>query len=388
MSAPVWSIRCRRSARRGRSRRGCADLRPRRGRRAPGLATVSCLGAGDLLRREALLFRCAMRCIAGLLVRLSMARTSITLDTSRPRHPLGRMSQKTRSAIIGLGAWGKKVAQELSAATDLVAFATRTASSGELWAAEHLPGARRATVDQIMHDNSIQALAIVVPIPLLSTLAHSALAAGKHIHVEKPLAQSSQEAEVLANLAARRGLILSTGYVFLYHPVYSELKRRVELNSIRNIKLEWRKFGTFAEPIEHSLLTHHLALMLDLVGEPMAGTICHGPGRYTSCDRIETHLEYPAFDAASIIDRTSSRRAHRTTIETDTGSSLVWEDNVLSSVDKNGTPTMLYDDKRPALAAEIARFADAAAGGDAVLPTAGLFAASVLRLQERLREVK
>ncbi|MGB9368059.1 MAG: Gfo/Idh/MocA family oxidoreductase [Xanthobacteraceae bacterium] len=300
------------------------------------------------------------------------------------------MPPRVRSGIIGLGNWGKNVARELHAASDLVAFASRSSSGQEAWLSEHLPAVRRTTPDGILDDPSIQAIAIVTPIPLLSTFAHAALEAGKHTFVEKPLAQSSEIAGKLADLAMRRGLIFSAGYVFLYHPVYMELKRRVKLQSIRNIKLEWRKFGTFTESIEQSLLAHHLSLILDLVGEPASGRIDYGPGVYTTCDKIETHLGYPDFNAVSLIDRSISlRSAHRMTLEMNDGSSLIWEDNLLSSIDdKNAKPIVVYETKCTALAAEIAGFIDAAAGGDPELPTAGSFAARVLRVLERLREVR
>ena len=300
------------------------------------------------------------------------------------------MPHKIRSAIIGLGNWGKNVARELNAASDLVAFASKTSSGHEAWLSEHLPGVRRTTLEGILDDHAIEAIAIVTPIPLLSTLADAALRAGKHAFVEKPLAQSSGTADLLADLARQRGLVLSAAYVFLYHPVYMELKRRVKLQSIRSIKLEWRKFGTFAESIEQSLLTHHLSLMLDLLGEPKSGRIDHGPGVYTKCDKIETHLEYPTLNVISSIDRsTSLPSAHRMTLEMDDGRSLVWEGNLLSSTDdKNAKPMVVYDNKYPALTAEITGFVDAAAGGNQELPTAGPFAAKVLRLLEKLRDVK
>ena len=300
------------------------------------------------------------------------------------------MPHKIRSAMIGLGSWGKNVARELNAVSDLVAFASRTSSGHEAWLSEHLPAVRRTTLDGILGDDAIEAIAIVTPIPLLSTFADAALRAGKHTFVEKPLAQSSETADLLADLAKRRGLVLSAGYVFLYHPVYIELKRRVRLQSIRSIRLEWRKFGTFAEPIEHSLLTHHLSLMLDLLGEPTSGRIDYGPGVYTRCDKVETQLDYPGLKAISLIDRSASLPSvHRMTLEMDDGSSLVWEGNRLSSADeKNPEPIVVYDNKDPALTAEIARFVDAAARGAPELPTAGPFAARVLRLLEKLRDVK
>ncbi len=77
------------------------------------------------------------------------------------------------------------------------------------------------------------------------------------------------------------------------------------------------------------------------------------------------------------------------TLEMDDGRSLVWEGNLLSSTDdKNAKPMVVYDNKYPALTAEITRFVDAAAGGNQELPTAGPFAAKVFRLLEKLRDFK
>ncbi|HXQ38428.1 MAG TPA: Gfo/Idh/MocA family oxidoreductase [Anaerolineales bacterium] len=298
------------------------------------------------------------------------------------------MSHKVRSGIIGLGNWGKKVAGELNAASDLVAFTSGTPSLHEMWLSAHLPKARHTSLARLMEDETIQIIAIVTPIPLLSTFARTAVNAGKHVFVEKPLARSSETASSLADLAERRGRILSTGYVFLYHPVYLELKHRLNLTSIRTVTIEWRKYGSFTEPIELSLLTHHLSLMLDLLGEPMSGTIHYGPGLYTDCDKIETQLRYPTLDVTSLIDRTSVQSTHRMTVETDGGSCLVWEDNLLSWIDENKKSIVIYDNKHPALAAEITGFVRAATSENPELPTAGPFAARVLRLLEGLRQVK
>jgi len=77
------------------------------------------------------------------------------------------------------------------------------------------------------------------------------------------------------------------------------------------------------------------------------------------------------------------------TLEMTGGSSLVWEHNLLSSIDnRNEKQLVLYDNTQPALATEITRFVDAAAGRDPELPASGSFAAKVLRLLESLREIK
>ena len=101
------------------------------------------------------------------------------------------------------------------------------------------------------------------------------------------MAQSSTEASRLADAAAARGLTLAAGYVFVYHPVYREMKRRIGVQAVRRMTLRWEKFGTFTDAIEQSLLCHHLALALDWLGEPKGGAIQRGPGVESACDRIE-----------------------------------------------------------------------------------------------------
>src|SRR5262249_40115336 len=157
--------------------------------------------------------------------------------------------------------------------------------------------------------------AIVTPIGLLAEFARAVLEAKKHAFVEKPLAKSADEARDLANIASKRNLVLAVGYLFIYHPIYRELKRRLDVDAVRRISFEWRKFGTFVEPVEQTLLTHHLSLALDLLGEPINGTIRRGAGIESACDRIDTRLVYKSCEVTSIIDRASSHRSHTVQVE-------------------------------------------------------------------------
>ena len=57
------------------------------------------------------------------------------------------------------------------------------------------------------------ALTIVVPTPAHHAVASRALAAGRHLLVEKPLAVTLAEADELVDLARERGVVLQTGHV-------------------------------------------------------------------------------------------------------------------------------------------------------------------------------
>jgi len=215
------------------------------------------------------------------------------------------MHEPVKTAIVCIGAWGKNVARELAAASKLAACVHKGAPSSQIWLADHLPSACRSAFDEVLADPTIKGVAIVTPIELLAGFARAVLDAKKHAFVEKPLAKSAGEARDLANIASMRNLILAVGYLFIYHPVYRELKRRLDVDDVRRVTLEWSKFGTFVEPVERNLLTHHLSLALDLLGEPLNGTIRRGAGVESTCDRIGTHLFYKDCEVISLIDRAS-----------------------------------------------------------------------------------
>jgi predicted dehydrogenase len=71
---------------------------------------------------------------------------------------------------------------------------------------------------EILEARDIDAVAIATPVSTHYALAKQALAAGKHVFVEKPLAGSAAEARELIALAEGGGLVLMPGHTFLYSP--------------------------------------------------------------------------------------------------------------------------------------------------------------------------
>ncbi len=297
------------------------------------------------------------------------------------------MRDDIRTAIVGVGPWGRNILRELAGASSLAGFVSKRTTAEEFRATHNLD-LPRLTMEEVLRDPSIAAVAIATPIPLLAGFAQAALQAGKHVFVEKPLAETAAQARTVAEAAAARGLILTTGYVFLYHPGIGELKRRLDASRVRKATLRWDKFGTFAEPIGQTLLTHHLALALHLFGQPRGGAIRPGPGTMSACDAVATRLDYGAFEAVSLIDRTSAERRHDITIEMTDGSRLIWDDANLYRAEREGAPQIVYRGDRTSLGVEISDFVAAASGKERALPSAGDFAARVLALGESLQPVR
>ena len=76
---------------------------------------------------------------------------------------------------------------------------------------------------------------IATPVPTHAELARRALAAGKHVFVEKPLALAADEAEELVTLAEQRDLVLMPGHLLLYHPGVRKLKEIVDSGALGEV---------------------------------------------------------------------------------------------------------------------------------------------------------
>ena len=112
--------------------------------------------------------------------------------------------------VAGLGYWGPNIARNLAQlpGVELAWCCDASPEARERWAAS-FPGARfTADLDDLLSDDTLDAVVLATPVPTHGALAERVLDAGKHCFVEKPLAQSVEEAEraVAAALARRMGL--------------------------------------------------------------------------------------------------------------------------------------------------------------------------------------
>lgn len=289
------------------------------------------------------------------------------------------MEQKRlKTAIIGIGRWGKNVARELADQSELVAYASHGSGENEAWAASSIPTAKKMTVEETCADKEIQAVAVATPIAAHAEIVHALLSAGKHVLCEKPLAENAATAFELSKLAATKSVQLITGYIYLYHPAYQELKKKLAGQKISRVEFDWKKHGTFKESIELNLLTHHLALALDLVGKPKSAKIVRREAHETPCDIIDVQLSYPSCEVISHIDRVSQDKSHTMTVHSG-DNTFVWDGTQLR--DSSGT----FEHRDMPLSLEIGAFLSAVEGVGTP-QTAGDFGARVLEIHEMLRD--
>lgn len=152
-----------------------------------------------------------------------------------------------RVAVLGASGWMGKVhtmafqtfAQFLGTADGtarVVALVDRSAPVADLQA--RAPGARvLRDWREAVADPEVDLVDICLPDSLHYPVAKAALMAGKHVHCEKPLADTAAEAKDLADLARARGLVTRVGHAFPRNPVHDVARDIIRSGEIGEVKL-------------------------------------------------------------------------------------------------------------------------------------------------------
>jgi predicted dehydrogenase len=180
----------------------------------------------------------------------------------------------TRVGVVGLGYWGPNLARNFDRLSDseLAWICDASAERRERWGRE-FPRARAAgELDELLADDELDAVAVATDVPSHAELARRVLAAGKHCFVEKPLAQSVEDAEVVVDAAREAGRVLMVGHLLEYHPGVDRLKQLIdsgELGEVRYVYSKRLNLGTLRsdENALWSLGAHDVSVILRLAGE-------------------------------------------------------------------------------------------------------------------------
>ncbi len=176
-------------------------------------------------------------------------------------------------ALAGAGEWGRN---HLRALTTLrgagLAWVVDPDPARRAEAAVLAPRAKLAAdLGPVLADPRVKAVVIAAPGPTHLGLARQALAAGRHVLVEKPLAPTAPEAWALVKAARRARRLLGVGHLLLHHPAVERLKRWVDegrLGRVRYIHCQRTNIGRVRtdEGALTSLAPHDVSLMVHLLG--------------------------------------------------------------------------------------------------------------------------
>ena len=141
--------------------------------------------------------------------------------------------------------------------------------------------ATAARLDEILADPALAGVVVATPARTHFTLARDALAAGKHVLVEKPLTMDLDEGAALIALARQQQLTLMVGHVFEYNPAVRYIKTLIEQGELGEIFYLYSRrvnLGRVQSDVNAlwSIAPHDISIVLYLLGQMPDAVRCQG----------------------------------------------------------------------------------------------------------------
>ena len=147
------------------------------------------------------------------------------------------MKELLRVAVVGAGYWGPNLARNFRASSDwdLAAIVDKDPARAER-VADRIGGATVwSDVEDALADDSIDAIAVATPARTHHGIVMAALAAGKHVMVEKPIADSRELGEQMVREAWDRGLVLMADHTYCYTPAVLKIHELISQGQLGEI---------------------------------------------------------------------------------------------------------------------------------------------------------
>jgi len=176
--------------------------------------------------------------------------------------------------LVGVGKWGKNYIRTLTTLNNSHLFITDANPEVRADLGNH-PDVKIIRWDDMLADSKIKAVIIATPDNTHYQLALQALQQGKDVLVEKPMALTPDEADLMLKLSQERELILMVGHTALYTLEFEKLRERVacgRLGKIIRAETVRTAKGRADVDIFNDLLPHCLAMAIKLWGQPVAAT--------------------------------------------------------------------------------------------------------------------
>jgi predicted dehydrogenase len=208
-----------------------------------------------------------------------------------------------RIAVVGAGYWGPNLIRNFVTcpSTKLVAVCDKDRPRLDKVLGLY-PGVDAVTdFDALLGRNDVDAVAIATPVRMHAPMARSALEAGKHVLVEKPLSASVPEGEGLVRLARQKNLTLMVDHTFIYSGPVRKIKELLDAGEIGQpyyIDSVRINLGLFQHDVNvvWDLAPHDLSILDHLVGRLpkslSAFGACHADSEHDIEDVAYLNLDF------------------------------------------------------------------------------------------------
>ncbi|MFI2754055.1 Gfo/Idh/MocA family protein [Cellulomonas sp. P22] len=199
--------------------------------------------------------------------------TTTVLPTPRDADPL--LAPKLRWGIVAPGWIAGRFTTTVHAHTGqrVVAVGSRSVERGEAFAREHGVDRVHPSYEQLVEDPDVDVVYVASPHSHHREQALLAIAAGKHVLVEKAFTRNAAEAREVVAAARAAGVLLMEAMWSRYLPHADVVRRLLEDGAVGDVRLVTGDYGVRTDPpAGHRLLDPALAggVLLDLGIYPLS----------------------------------------------------------------------------------------------------------------------
>lgn len=192
-----------------------------------------------------------------------------------------------RIGVIGYGYWGPNLVRNFMETREATVAAVSDLSAERLGEVQRrFPGVKTTTdYRELLRDPDIDAIAVATPVATHYELGLAALTSGKHLWLEKPMTETSVQAQRLIDEAERRQLVLLVDHTFIYTGAVrkmAELMRSGELGRIYYYDSIRVNLGLFQRDVSviSDLAVHDFSLLDHLLGEQPVAVSASGTNHF------------------------------------------------------------------------------------------------------------
>jgi predicted dehydrogenase len=188
--------------------------------------------------------------------------------------------------VIGYGYWGPNLVRNFAETPGLNVASVSDLDPTKLELVRKRHACSTTTnFRDLLEDSSIDAIAIATPVSTHFDLALAALKAGKHVWLEKPMTETSEQARRLVEEAERRNLVLIVDHTFIYTGAVrkmGEIIRNGELGKIYYYDSVRVNLGLFQRDVSviSDLAVHDFSILDYLLGEHPAAVTASGTNHF------------------------------------------------------------------------------------------------------------
>jgi D-xylose 1-dehydrogenase (NADP+, D-xylono-1,5-lactone-forming) len=119
----------------------------------------------------------------------------------------------------------------------LLAVASRSQESADVYASERKIPRAHGSYEALLSDPEIDVIYISLPNHLHAEWTIKAVAAGKHVLCEKPLALNVHEVDAVKTAAQKHGRVVAEAFMYRHHPQTLKVQEIVKSGSLGTVKL-------------------------------------------------------------------------------------------------------------------------------------------------------